>query len=180
MSGPTSTAFPRPHPSCSIAHLAIPLLGPGTNPDKYEPFGYRQTICTTAIQSDFTLTTPRIGLSPILPQPIFHVRTPYSSTPPERLSRENPIAINTTEIEKALTALLDAPVQVDSWHIETGNDWNDDPAIWIWGILDDKNINAAAQLNLRKIVRDLVQKIAGSDISVYIRFRAASEVSHAS
>ena len=90
------------------------------------------------------------------------------------------MSISATEIEEALTALPDLPVQIDSWHIETGNDWTDDPAIWIWGMLDDKNINAAAQLDLRKIIRDLVRKIAGSEISVYIRFRAASEVSHAS
>ena len=86
------------------------------------------------------------------------------------------MSISTRKVEEALTALRDPPVQIDSWHVETGNDWTDDPAIWIWGILDDRNINANAQLNLRKIIRDRVREIAGSDISVYIRFRAASEV----
>lgn len=86
------------------------------------------------------------------------------------------MSVQPTDIQAALTALPDLPVNVDSWHVETGTDWTDDDAIWIWGIVEDAFIDTGTQFALRKAIRSLVQQHAGDEVRIFIRFREASEL----
>ena len=76
--------------------------------------------------------------------------------------------LSATDIEQALRGLPDLPVQVDSWQVETGTDWTDDAAVWVWGILPDPDIDTPTHFALRKAIRGVVREHAGNDIGVYI------------
>lgn len=84
------------------------------------------------------------------------------------------IAANT--IEAALKQLSELPTPVSSWHVETGHDSTDDPAVWVWAMLQDENVEFSKRLRLRSIIRDLVQEKTDRSMLVYVRFRGASEV----
>ena len=79
-------------------------------------------------------------------------------------------------IVAALHRLPELPTPVSSWHVETGPDSTNDPAVWVWAMLKDDEVEFAKRSRLRSMVRDLVQKEAGSSTLVYVRFRGASEV----
>lgn len=79
-------------------------------------------------------------------------------------------------IEAALRQLPELPTPVSSWHVETGSDSTDDPAVWVWAMLRDDEVEFAKRSLLRSIIRDLVHETAGSSMLVYVRFRGASEV----
>ena len=84
--------------------------------------------------------------------------------------------IGADDIKKALAVLPDLPVPVADWHVETGTDWTDDSAVWVWGILDNPEIDAATQSALRTAIRDVVRLSAGDQIAIYIRFRATADM----
>ena len=67
---------------------------------------------------------------------------------------------------------------VSNWHVETGFDSTDDPAVWVWAMLKDDHVEFAKRSQLRSIIRDFVKGKTGPSIFVYVRFRAASEVEH--
>ena len=81
-------------------------------------------------------------------------------------------------IEAALRQLSDLPTPVSGWHVETGADSTEDPAVWVWAMLRDEEVEFAKRSRLRSIIRDLVQEKAGPTMLVYVRFRGASEVGH--
>ena len=84
--------------------------------------------------------------------------------------------LSVTDIEQALRGLPDLPVEVDSWLVETGTDWTDDAAVWVWGILPNPQIDSATHFALRKAIRGVVREHAGNDIGIYIRFRSTSDL----
>ena len=86
------------------------------------------------------------------------------------------MSVTAAKIQEALEALPGLPVEIDSWHVETGGDWADDPAVWVWGILVDPALDTANLFALRKTIRDAVREHAGDEISIYIRFRSTSEL----
>lgn len=86
------------------------------------------------------------------------------------------IAANT--LEAALRQLPELPAPVSNWHVETGFDSTDDPAVWVWAMLKDDHVEFAKRSQLRSIIRDFVKGKTDPSIFVYVRFRAASEVEH--
>lgn len=82
----------------------------------------------------------------------------------------------TTEIEAALDELPDLPAWVSGWQVETGLDWADDPAVWVWALLEDEEVDFAARSRLREAVRDRVHRAAGEAEWVYVHFRRVSEL----
>ena len=80
------------------------------------------------------------------------------------------------DIRQALAVLHDLPVAVADWHVETGRDWTEDSAVWVWGILDNPRIDAATHSALRAAICDVVRLRAGNEISIYIRFRATADL----
>ena len=82
-------------------------------------------------------------------------------------------------IAAALEKLRELPTPVSGWQVETGSDATDDPAVWVWAMLERDNVDRATRSRLRDIVRNAVHAATGSSIWVYVRFRAASEMEQA-
>lgn len=80
-----------------------------------------------------------------------------------------------TDIKAALSELRDLPTPVNSWLVETGLDSTDDPAVWVWVILEDEDADFQTRSQLRKIVQRKVLSEAHDMSWVYVRFRGASE-----
>ena len=78
-------------------------------------------------------------------------------------------------IESALAKLRELPAQVSSWHVETGPDATDDPAVWVWVMLEDEGVDFHTRSQLREIVRNQVRDQTNDGSWVYVRFRSASE-----
>ena len=81
-------------------------------------------------------------------------------------------------IETALRRLPELPTPVSSWHVETGPDSTNDPAVWVWAMLTEDDVDFAKRSRLRSIIRDLVEERTDTSVLVYVRFRGASEVEH--
>lgn len=83
--------------------------------------------------------------------------------------------ITPATIESALNELPDLPTPVSSWRVEIGLDATEDPAVWVWAMLEHEDVDAGIRSRLRSIVSDLVRSETDSDPWVYVRFRGASE-----
>ena len=84
--------------------------------------------------------------------------------------------VSATDIEAALKReLRDLPTPVSGWEVETGVDWADDPAVWVWVYLTDEEVDFDTRSRLRDMVRDHVRRNTESSMLVYVRFRGASE-----
>ncbi len=84
--------------------------------------------------------------------------------------------ITANTIETALRQLRELPAPVSDWHVETGFDSTDDPAVWVWVTLKDDEVEFAKRWKLRSIIDDLVCEKVGSFRLVYTHFRSASEM----
>ena len=74
--------------------------------------------------------------------------------------------------------LPNLPTTVSSWHVEAGPDATDEPAVWVWVTLEedvDAKTRAIVRESVRESVRDFVRHETGSEVWVYVRFRADSE-----
>ena len=87
--------------------------------------------------------------------------------------------IAASTLEAALRELPELPTPVSSWRVETGPDSTDDPAVWVWAMLEDDEVEFVKRSRLRSMIRDLVEKKTDSSTLVYVRFRGASEVENA-
>ena len=84
--------------------------------------------------------------------------------------------ITATDIEAALKhELRNLPTPVSWWEVETGVDWADAPAVWVWVYLTEEEVDLETRDRLRNMVRNLVRRETESSIWVYVRFRGASE-----
>ena len=84
--------------------------------------------------------------------------------------------IAASALEDALRELQELPAPVSSWHVETGLDSTDDPAVWVWAMLQDDEVEFAKRSQLRSIIREAIDEKTDSSMIVYIRFRGASEI----
>lgn len=53
------------------------------------------------------------------------------------------------------------------FQVETGSDSTDDPAVWVWAMLTDDEVEFAKRARLRSIISALVQEKAGSSMLVF-------------
>ena len=56
---------------------------------------------------------------------------------------------NTQVILDALAHLTDLPAHVHEWHVAEGLDATDDPAVWVWAIIDEDDFDAD---NMRALI----------------------------
>lgn len=84
--------------------------------------------------------------------------------------------VTATEIRSALGKLSDLPARVGEWEVETGIDSADEPAVWVWALLEDEEVDFAARSRLRDMVRECVRQKAGDAVWAYVRFRGVSEM----
>ena len=85
------------------------------------------------------------------------------------------LVVNSTAIESALGELRDLPAPISSRHVEARPDVRDDPAVWVWAMLEPDAVDAGTQSQLRNIVSDLVHRETGATCCNYVRFPGASE-----
>ena len=80
-----------------------------------------------------------------------------------------------TAIETALSEPRNLPTPVSSWQVETGPDATEDPAVWVWVMLEDEDVDLQTRSRLLEIVQGLVRRETHNTSWVYVRFRGASE-----
>lgn len=85
------------------------------------------------------------------------------------------MSATTASILSALGALSGLPTSVSSWRVEIGIDAMDDPAVWVWAMLNEEEVDLDTGERLRDIVRDAVRRETGDESWVYVRFRSASD-----
>ncbi len=83
--------------------------------------------------------------------------------------------ITVDEIESVLNEIQDLPTRVSGWLVETGVDSTDEPAVWVWALLEDDEVDFDTRSRLRDMVRKQVREKTGPSVWVYVRFRGASE-----
>ena len=83
-------------------------------------------------------------------------------------------------VEAELEKLRDLPTPVAWWEVRTGLDSTDDPAVWVWAMLEDEDADFATVSVVRRKVRDLVRDVTrrqtGTAWWPYVHFRGVSEV----
>ena len=83
--------------------------------------------------------------------------------------------VTAAAIETALAGLEDLPTRVTEWQVETGPDATDDPAVWVWVMLEEDDVDFETRSRLRDIVRRRVRDETDDASWVYVRCRGASE-----
>ena len=63
----------------------------------------------------------------------------------------------TANIRSVLENLVDLPTPVRAWHVATGLDATDDPAVWIWAVIERKDVDAETLARLKDMVRERVR-----------------------
>ena len=88
----------------------------------------------------------------------------------------NPADVDKSEIKAALQEIQDLPTPISDWEIETGLDSTNDPAVWVYVILERDDVDFDTMSQIRPIVKRTVADITGPPYWTYIRFRTAREV----
>ena len=81
-----------------------------------------------------------------------------------------------TEIRAALDDLRPLPTAITDWLVETGTDSADEPAVWVWAVLDDDNVDLDTRLVIRNQVFDYIRERSEIAVWVYVSFTTASEL----
>lgn len=81
-----------------------------------------------------------------------------------------------TAIRSALDELPPLPTPVSDWLVETGTDSTDEPAVWVWAILPDEEVDFENQIALRDLVFDFIRERSDTPVWVYVSFRSVSEM----
>ncbi len=88
------------------------------------------------------------------------------------------MAIDTASIQAKLEGLNNLPTPVRAWRVEQGLDATDDPAVWIWAMIDQSEADADTLRQLKAMARDVVRDVVrdGTDLWAYVLVRGADEV----
>lgn len=78
-------------------------------------------------------------------------------------------------IRSELDKLGDLPTPVRSWIVEEGLDATDDEAVWVWALLEDRDVDADTRLRLKSMARKVVEDQTNGRLWPYIRIRDAFE-----
>ena len=82
----------------------------------------------------------------------------------------------TDDIRAELEQLTDLPAPVRGWLVEVGLDATDDPAVWIWALIESDDFDPDRMTRLKTKVRDVVRNTFGLWAYVLIRGVHESEV----
>ena len=77
-------------------------------------------------------------------------------------------------IRTKLEHLRDLPTPVKSWLVEEGLDATDDPAIWVWAVVERHDVDMATLSRLKLIARETVRDATGG-LWAYVLVRGADE-----
>ena len=81
---------------------------------------------------------------------------------------------DTASIRTELEELQDLPTPVRSWLVEEGLDATDDPAVWVWAIIEQPDADPDNLRQLKAIARDVVREATGG-LWAYVLIRGADE-----
>ena len=80
---------------------------------------------------------------------------------------------DTAKIRSQLEELQDLPMPVCSWVVEENVDSMDEPAVWVWALLDCDEVDVDASFRLKSIVRQVVEDATG--LWAYVGIRGVNE-----
>lgn len=83
------------------------------------------------------------------------------------------MAVDTAGIRAQLEGLHDLPTPVRAWRVEEGLDATDDPAVWIWALIEQSDADADTLRKLKAMARDVVRD--GTGLWAYVLVRGADE-----
>lgn len=88
----------------------------------------------------------------------------------------------TAKIRSELEGLEDLPTPVQSWIVEDGLDATDDPAIWVWAVVEIEAdaFDPDAMSRLKSMANDVVWKVTDGRLWPYVLIRGADEAEVAS
>ena len=81
---------------------------------------------------------------------------------------------STATIRSALERLAGLPARVHGWDIREGLDSTDDPAVWVWAIIDEKDFNPKTSLQITDATLAAV-RTAAPDLWPYVAIRGLHE-----
>ena len=81
---------------------------------------------------------------------------------------------DTASIRTQVEELQDLPTPVRSWLVEEGVDATDDPAVWVWALIEGNDADPETLRRLKVIARELVHHATG--LWAYVLIRGAHEV----
>ena len=80
---------------------------------------------------------------------------------------------DTANIRTRLEELQDPPTPVRSWLVEEGIDSTDDPAVWVWALVERDDANPESLDRLKVFAREVVRRATG--LWAYVLIRGADE-----
>ena len=88
------------------------------------------------------------------------------------------MVIDTASIQAKLEGLHNLPTPVREWRVKEGLDATDDPAVWIWAMIDRNEADPDTLRQLKAMARDVVRDVArdGTRLWAYVLVRGADEV----
>ena len=81
---------------------------------------------------------------------------------------------DTATIQSTLEGLRGLPAPVLSWRVEEGLDATDDPAVWVWAIVQPEAIDPESMTRLKAIARHVVRDATG--LWAYVLVRGVDEI----
>ena len=84
-----------------------------------------------------------------------------------------PMLANTANIRAELERLTDLPAPVRGWLVKEGLDATDDPAVWIWALIESDDFDPDRMTRLKSIVRDAIRNTFG--LWAYVLVRGVDE-----
>lgn len=84
---------------------------------------------------------------------------------------------DTARIRTQLEKLQDLPTPVRSWLVEEGIDATDDPAVWVWALIEQEDADPETLDRLKVIAREMVHHATG--LWAYVLIRGADETEDA-
>ena len=89
------------------------------------------------------------------------------------------MTISEAQIDNELRSLEGLRDSISSLEITIGSDWVDDPAVWVWLVLNETENNSATRTRVRDAVRnkvrDITRRETGRIWQPYVRFRSKTE-----
>ena len=76
-------------------------------------------------------------------------------------------------IRAELEGLHNLPTSVREWRVEEGLDATDDPAVWVWAMIEHDDVDADTLRLLKAMARNVVRDATG--LWAYILIRGADE-----
>ena len=83
------------------------------------------------------------------------------------------MAVDTAGIRAQLEGLRNLPTPVRAWRVEEGLDATDDPAVWIWALIEQSDADADTLRKLKAMARDVVRD--GTGLWAYVLVRGVDE-----